>query len=582
MYSLTVYRTHTHRDCRQRSFILRGHFRRTLQGFSFAAVLELKASPKDRVMNLSDQKRRRARRLRGDHYHANVECVEAVAIGRQLGRRRTMKKIIMALMLLLASTAFSPNKADAQAGGYALQQIKESLSQYDLKNGSTLSVLRKLNEFINDVTVEREVRQARFMRAITLFNFVVIAYITENDDILLSAADIMKMERGALRPFVEKELNDCLKGLDRLSGQQAIAALTIIDKGFHPRSTEVKQTSAVLRELLMVDALSKSVEKGINLADMLKEYADDPCGNPKASCAAPISSFNAEGRKAIAALMEVGEAVKRLRSAALNGDPLARYFDRYLDEFSKKLNSIELRPAPKIAENLVSISEAGKTSRNIPDAIIVINRHGLQFGFVPKVALSESGGVTMIMAGEPALPAMTKVSLPASYLPYIRSIDKVTEVLKAALKTNEHVSVAIGPTKDIPAHVVARVLLSLRPLGITDVYMLGVDGDGSTNTVPLQFISPKEAEEMGPAQVNLRIRLGGYTLKIGVAKTDIPRVKGEEGFEFDVNTLAAKVRNQSYRTAEVSFMGNVSSESLVAGMFQVAPDKDPVRLIIPQ
>jgi hypothetical protein len=494
-----------------------------------------------------------------------------------------MNRVIFVVLILFGAVSLTHNVVRAQAGGYALQQIKESLSRYDLELGTTMDTIRKLNEFVDEVTVEHEVRQARFIRAITSTNIIVIASLTGNNELIQSLADGMNISPVILPAFIEQELEDYARGIERVIGRQAVAALRIVDRGFHPQSDDAKQTSQLYRDLFSLDAVYRSLKNGVPLAAILESYADDPCGIQKSVCPYPFTSFNTDGRKAAFALKQIGQSARRLDAAAKRGEPVALFFQDYLSEINQILSTAELKPSPKIDKNLVAISEATKASKTMPDAIVSVTESELRFGFVPKIRLTPQGRLRVITAGKPILPQMTRVKLPTSYLPYMRAIDTVTQVFRTAIGKSTRVSVAVGPSREVQAHVIGRVLLSLRPLGIDEIYMLGLGEDGSPSTIPMQIVSSREVEEMKPAQVNLRIRLGGYTLKLGFgSKEDIPRIKGEEGYRFDVGTLAAKVGERRYRSAEVSFMGAVSSESLVAAMFQVVPDKDPIRLVIPQ
>ncbi|MBN1652442.1 MAG: hypothetical protein JXA30_01565 [Deltaproteobacteria bacterium] len=493
-----------------------------------------------------------------------------------------MKKLFLTVTLVGLMLS-SQSTVRAQAGGFALQRIKRSLSHYDLQNGTTTNALRELNEFVNVVTVEHEIRQARFMRAIALSDLVVIATITEREELIEKLAEVMNIDRIILLAFIEQELEDYGRGANRLAGQQAAAAIQIAERGFDPRANETKRASVLLRDLFGLDAIYKSIKRGKGLAEALEAYTTDPCALPKTNCLYPFSSFDAEGRKAAFALQQLGHALKRLQLAVKKGVPIARYFESYLKEISRALSDAELTPSPQIYQKLVAISKAARTSKTMPDAVIAVTESELRFGFVPKIKLTTEGSIRVITAGKPVLPEMSKVKLPTSYLPYIRQIDEVTRILKATLRHDTPVSVALGPGRDVPAHIIGRVLLSLRPLSVKEISMLGLGEDGSPHTVPMQVVSTREIDEMNPAQVNLRIRLGGYTLKLGLgSKQDIPRIKGETGFQFDLDTLAAKVGERGHRSAEVSFMGDVRSESLVAAMFRVAPDNDPVRLVIPQ
>jgi hypothetical protein len=171
------------------------------------------------------------------------------------------------------------------------------------------------------------------------------------------------------------------------------------------------------------------------------------------------------------------------------------------------------------------------------------------------------------------------VAFPTTFAPSIRPISELAASLEAAIGEHRDVSVALGATPDAPAHLIARVLHSVRGAGAHAAWLLARSQDGAAMAVPMEVVTTEDPTK--PASLYLRIRLGGYTVKMGNQEGDIPRVKLEDGWRFDLASLDAAVAGRTVNTAEVSFMGDLAAQHLVEAAFRVAPENNALRLVIP-
>jgi hypothetical protein len=211
--------------------------------------------------------------------------------------------------------------------------------------------------------------------------------------------------------------------------------------------------------------------------------------------------------------------------------------------------------------------------------LIAVSATEVRFGFVPRVRLTAEGNVEIFAAGTPMLVRPAHVTLPSSFAPSVRPISELTEALQAALQDSGGLSAAIGATPDAPAHLISRVIHSIRGAGARASWLLARAADGTAVGIPMEVLTPKDAAE--PATIALRIRLGGYNLRVGHRESDIPRVKLEDGWHFDPTSLDAAIANTSFSSAEVSFMGELTSDHLIVAAFRVAPRNGALRLAIP-
>jgi hypothetical protein len=140
--------------------------------------------------------------------------------------------------------------------------------------------------------------------------------------------------------------------------------------------------------------------------------------------------------------------------------------------------------------------------------------------------------------------------------------------------------VALIADADVPVQLVARALVSLRKAGMPHTLLAGLTKEGTLLGVPLRVVLPSVDGPGAAPDLRLRVRLGGYSLDVGRGVIDIPRVKDESGFRFDVAALRSAAASRAPRTAAVSFMADVSTEQLMVALFHVTPSRAPVDLVI--
>jgi hypothetical protein len=110
----------------------------------------------------------------------------------------------------------------------------------------------------------------------------------------------------------------------------------------------------------------------------------------------------------------------------------------------------------------------------------------------------------------------------------------------------------------------------------------GATSAGLTAAEPVRLVSQADAER-APAELALRVRLGGYSLRkrAGDAAQDIPRIREADGFRFDTAGLAAQLGRQRYTQSQLSFMSEVAAEPVTSALFAVAQTSQSLAVLLP-
>jgi hypothetical protein len=165
-------------------------------------------------------------------------------------------------------------------------------------------------------------------------------------------------------------------------------------------------------------------------------------------------------------------------------------------------------------------------------------------------------------------------------VPYARPIDELVSQAKQLRNNATQWSVGVAVAPGTPTLLWARVLVSLVKAGASQLFVIGRTPQGAFVSAPVHLVQMGYAEPVPNTELKLRVRLGGYTVKLPDATQDIPRFQDETGYHFDQEGLRRSLSARKLRTAAVSYMGDVAVEQLVWALFCVPPLGQPVELII--
>lgn len=486
--------------------------------------------------------------------------------------RMRMYRLVCLLVLICA-----PAVSAHAEGGLALQEVRTSVASYDLGAGGTLDTLATLTAALADGVREPDVeREVRFLRAAVSADLLFVATYRADDRVRERLSALWGSDGGDLTQRIADALA-AADGIYRDPARRMARRLSLVDATGRIRWEALKDASGSWREAALLRRAAEGL-KSRGAEQVLEGLADDPCAGVAGGCETLFMPFDAVSRRRMAGLRELGAAMASLRRAEAAGDPLAQLIadDVALDFAS--VRQLSFRPSPRLREGVRVDAELAKVVPVSIDLLIHVTDDGVEYGYIPRISVDAAGELIATSPGKPSLPAVASVPLPSRYRPYMRPLPAVVEALRV-----QAADAKVGVTTDhaVPAHVVGRVFLSLRRAGHESAAMLGRGKQGIALGVPLRVVVGTEADSMRRPDVQVRVRLGGYSLKLGGWQLDIPRVRRDTVLHFDTDSLQRKVSRRRIRSAAVSFMGNVAAGNVVAAMWRIAPDADRLNLVMP-
>lgn len=481
--------------------------------------------------------------------------------------------------VLVGAVALASNAAaTANSPSVALHNARLALERYETE--PTLTAIGDLGMLTPAEIPSADRNEAMFLRSVAAADLLIIATFRGDAELRAAIAQAVGTSEENAATDLKRDLTAIGRGVYATAALDAAKAMNLLAKSTPITGGDLAGWTSVRRDLLLVRLIRQSLDSGQDALGSLETLGTDPCAAPAKKCEEPFAFFDARGRKAVATLTEFSRAMGRIEKAAADGDPLSRALTEDLTRQLEALAGLAIRPTPTIdqAWQLVEVTGPAAGSAT-PDLMIAVSATEARFGFVPRVRLTAEGTVEVFAAGTPMLMQPAHVAFPSSFAPSVRPINELTEALQGALQESGGLSAAIGAAPDAPAHLISRVIHSIRAAGARASWLLARAADGTAVGIPLEVLTPKDATE--PATIALRIRLGGYNLRVGHRESEIPRVKLEDGWHFDPTSLDAAIADTSFSSAEVSFMGELTCDHLIIAAFRVAPRNGALRLAIP-
>lgn len=337
---------------------------------------------------------------------------------------------------------------------------------------------------------------------------------------------------------------------------------------------------------------------------------DDPC-SPK-SCPAPYADFDVEARRAYAYLQQLSAAALRIEQAKGLGDPLFEVLASELERDIATLRTLVLRLAPKVPGDRRLLTPTSLPAWPAPHVIVFARATELVYARTQQVRIGAKGDVEQVeypaptasvaqaaakassgadasttqpsaaeLAPAPVFPATNSIKYDANDTGLAtRSIDDLVTAIRNLRGDEPALRAWLVADAGITAQLPARALVSLRKAGAKEMFFAATTKDGTLVASPIRLVIATVDSETQNPDLKLRVRLGGYTLDLGRGVTDIPRVRDDAGWQFDVAALHSQVRGRPPRTAAVSFMTDVAVDQLLRAVQEVAPSRAPIDLVI--
>ncbi|MCB9623195.1 MAG: hypothetical protein H6723_07600 [Sandaracinus sp.] len=419
------------------------------------------------------------------------------------------------LLLLLAFCSIPTTHVSAQLEDPELRALHQSIVPY---GSSTLEALEGLARYQRGRHRARDRDLARYLHAIVSADLWIVA--RRNQDAALEA-DLARAHEVA-----PSELPGTLT--------QALAAVRF--GSFLP---EVDDALAALQnraargnvrgDLLYANAVMRALGARAPLP-ALAALADDPCAPPEAACPDVFRPFDAEGRRAIHAVVTAQRATALIRERAEQGDPLARATVGALELDRALLAMTELAPSVVGFARLGELSPLeGSGPRTSVDVVLHVDSTEIRYAFAPRVAF-DAHGARLVGEHGPLLPAFETLAMPAPQ----RAFPEAIPELVALLRSLAGVRVAFAPSPTLSTMDLWRVVRSADSAG-TPLGLAAIDAEGRICVRALEW----REESTSPAEVY--VRLGGYSVRMSGAAHDLPRVRRDEGLSYDAARLRSLV-----------------------------------------
>ena len=483
-----------------------------------------------------------------------------------LCRPRPFLAGLVTLLLALGAKAETAPVKDS-----TLTRARGALVHYDLGPDGTLSLLPALAKYAQEHKGSTQGDEAAFLRAAAASDLWFISNFTDDVALRTRLAEALGVETAALTEAIADALRASAHGVYRA---QAEAALGGLEPGaLHGRGpTDSRHDALALRRALQPEIPGA-------LGAHFAVLGRDPCEGAK-TCPEPLSQLDGQGRRSFGYMLELGATLQRLDKAAKLGDPLAAALDEPLAALRQQLLAARVRLSPRLGDEVTAVAAPDALGSPVPELFLVVSEAEVRFSRVPLARVTETGSAELIAQPDPVAPKTLPLVALRDLSSFTRPIDELIAALRKLQAAGEPIgSAGVTTAGSVPAHVLGRVLISLDKAGVHQLALLGRAPDGSLLDAPLHVtfagISPIPATEL-----KLRIRLGGYSLSLGGATLDIPRVKGEAGWHFDVERLRAAAEKRIVKSAAVSFMADVAAEQVLVALFQVRPGKNPVELVV--
>jgi hypothetical protein len=484
-------------------------------------------------------------------------------------------KVCLWFTLLFAAfwlVSVLPARAESEPD---LQALRLSLSSYDIEHGGALSVLRELQALSGHVS-GRTASEVRFLRAAVASDLMILARLSERPELTAGVAEALRVKPEDLLDHVVSELGLVARTHFRQPALEALETLVRLHEDPAGPWHEPKAATSTKRDLLYLVAVLRLLRDVGDPVAALAPLVDDPCA---AQCGDTYAPFDAQGRRAVAALTEAGHALARLQRAAQGSDRLASALSLQIADMQARLALVTLRPMPRL-DGLADAGSEALHAVHAPELVLLASNDGVRYGFVPHVQLSPAG--EPILSGPaPALPKTLELTLPRKLTGYLMPLPQLVQRLRAELSRDPNLSVAVAPAMGTDVDLLARVLISVRRVGCEEVVLLGHGKEGTTSGMTLSLLSKVEADELTPAALRLQVRPGSYSLRLGGALQRVEPTSAEEAPRFDLAALGSKLAARRFSTADVSFMLQMNADSLAEALFCIAPAAGSTRLLLP-
>jgi hypothetical protein len=415
------------------------------------------------------------------------------------------------VLLLLTSSI-----AHGQLESPRLSALRDQLAPYGSRS---LEALRELRIIAQTADRRREIQLATYLLAIGSVDLWIVARRNRDDGLTAQLAEVHGVSESRL---------------------PRVLAQTLASVRVAPFVEEVDDALAVLRgapeargtvrgDLLFVDSVMRALGAA-RPVPALARLADDPCPDPDATCPPTLQPFDSEGRRAVNAVSTAQRAAALVQQRAQQGDPLAVATAEALVLDRALLATTELAPSVVGFQALGALTTVTGRGATTPiDAFVYVDSTEVRYAFAPRVAFGPDGA-RLVGDHAPVLPSFATIPLPAATRAFPEPVSALVELLRSLRGAR----VAFAPSPSLSTTDLWRVVRSAEAARAT-LQIAAASPDGSVRSRPLVWREELEA------RTEVYVRMGGYSVRSTAGAHDLPRVRGAEGWSYDVPSLRALI-----------------------------------------
>lgn len=386
--------------------------------------------------------------------------------------------------------------------GPVIREVRELVEDYELKSG--LEAVARLSAELNTGRLRAaDLLEARFLRAMTAADLLLLSGYSEWDRIDAQLARAFGVKRDELIPAIDRALEEVREGRFIPLVDDARAALAARFRGGISSNRLGSRTDLVY--LSSVNATLSALPK----AEALAPLGADPCG--EGSCDEGLLKYSAASRRAYAALERALSSITRLIHASDFGDPFARAAEDGLHQLSRQLLGAAIEMSPSLPESVGRIEGEGEF-----DTLVSIQEDGVVVQSKARVRLDPRG---LALPDEGACGSRRFIKRGG------RMLNELVEVLRQSRAScGERVVISASDTLEVDDFFAA--IRSVRRAGST---LLGVAGRRHDGEVGVREFAVVQGRQKRDVPI-LKIEPESITYLVAAKRRvlSFPRESGED------------------------------------------------------
>lgn len=451
-------------------------------------------------------------------------------------------------------------RAHADLTADELRAARRQLHEYDL-HGGTARVLARLTRFIGQAE-GANLREARFLRAAVATDLVILGMSGSAPQVRGDIAQAVGVSESELMAWLDGELERVSFGVYQPVAEESRWALRVIEDGdIDPHV--LHDGEGERRDMLYVNAVVDALGRDDDIA-RLAEFGEDPCADAAVPCG--FSMFAPQGRRAADALREAANALARLERLAQTNEPLVASMAGLVAADGVVLRTAEIFPIPAFDSGLGVHGVGARGEPAHPELLVILEPGVVRYAYVPAVRVM--GRDVRVVAGRsPALPSWASFQIQPDNRTAVIPWDDVTTHFRAMQERESHGTVGLAITAGVTGLSMSRMLVSMQSAGLPTPLLISRGLEDEARAVHIRVIG----EEDFRAPTTLYVRLGGYSLRRNGHLMDVPRVRAEDGLQFDLARLAQVSEEGAEQPASLRYMSSIEWPHVLDAAFHMRP-----------